>query len=119
MSNYTGTWSPKWIRNGQNKEIMCVIKPDLIGRTKAEGKLSLTLDYSLSSLRRLVSLFIHISKSAPQTLWSRCILKFIVFQILEREHDTYTIYYIAPPVRLGIASLLKNINNSAVKCEYY
>lgn len=65
MSNYTGTWSLEWIKNGQNKEIMCVIKSHLMGRTKAEGKLNLTLDCSLSLLGRLVSLFIYIQKSAP------------------------------------------------------
>lgn len=27
MSNYTGTGSLRWIRNGLNKEIMCVTKP--------------------------------------------------------------------------------------------
>lgn len=65
MSNYTGTRSLEWLKNGQNKEIMGVIKPHLMGRTKAEGKLNLALDYRLSSLGRLVSLFIHIQKTVP------------------------------------------------------
>lgn len=68
-----------------------------MGKTEAEGNLSWLLTQSFVAGRAGVFIYTY-----PQILrlWGRCILKYIISQILEKERGTYTKYWITLPVKL-------------------